>query len=201
MLKLFFQSLHKLEINLKQSFSLRTKQRPKKKSHSFWWRLNLEKVLPMLIGAVFARARQLYKNPRTNPWNFHKKILIYGWAGKWGFLSRPFWIFWGGHFEFFFASSLWKKQPIHIRYHLFLHYGWFFQNLGKEAVRTFMHTTVPTYVYTAIGSFKNRWLTSIIWQYRLWSFQTRGTKLERFLLKNHAGFFKPKPRDFSLVAG
>ena len=26
----------------------------------------------------------------------------------------------------------------------FLHYGWFFQNLGKEAVRTFMHTTVCT---------------------------------------------------------
>ena len=23
-----------------------------------------------------------------------------------------------------------------------------------------------------------------IWQYRLWSFQTRGTKLDRFLLKN-----------------
>ena len=30
-----------------------------------------------------------------------------------------------------------------MRYHFFLHYGWFFQNLGKEAVRTFMHTTVP----------------------------------------------------------
>ena len=29
-----------------------------------------------------------------------------------------------------------------MRYHLFLHYGWFFQNLGKETVRTFMHTTV-----------------------------------------------------------
>ena len=29
-----------------------------------------------------------------------------------------------------------------MRYHFFLHYGWFFQNLGKEAVRTFMHTTV-----------------------------------------------------------
>ena len=27
-------------------------------------------------------------------------------------------------------------------YHFSLHYGWFFQNLGKEAVRTFMHTTV-----------------------------------------------------------
>ena len=34
-----------------------------------------------------------------------------------------------------------------MRYHLFLHYGWFFQNLGKEAVRTFMHTTVmPNYI-------------------------------------------------------
>ena len=29
-----------------------------------------------------------------------------------------------------------------MRYHFFLHYGWFFQNFGKEAVRTFMHTTV-----------------------------------------------------------
>ena len=26
--------------------------------------------------------------------------------------------------------------------YFFLQYGWFFQNLGKEAVRTFMHTTV-----------------------------------------------------------
>ena len=57
--------------------------------------------------------------------------------------------FLGGHFEFFksailifFASSLWKIQPFYMRYHFFLHYGWFFQNLGKEAVRTFMHTTV-----------------------------------------------------------
>ena len=29
-----------------------------------------------------------------------------------------------------------------MRYHFFLHYGWFFQNLGKEGWRTFMHTTV-----------------------------------------------------------
>ena len=29
-----------------------------------------------------------------------------------------------------------------MRYHFFLHYGWFFQNLRKEAVQTFMHTTV-----------------------------------------------------------
>ena len=26
--------------------------------------------------------------------------------------------------------------------HFFLHYGWFFQNLGKEGRRTFMHATV-----------------------------------------------------------
>ena len=29
-----------------------------------------------------------------------------------------------------------------MRHHFFLHYGCFFQNLGKEAVPTFMHTTV-----------------------------------------------------------
>ena len=29
-----------------------------------------------------------------------------------------------------------------MRYHFFLHYGCFFQNLGKEGRRTFMHTTV-----------------------------------------------------------
>ena len=45
-------------------------------------------------------------NPRTDPWKFHEKILRIGGAGKWDFLSRPFWIFWVGHFEFFFASSL-----------------------------------------------------------------------------------------------
>ena len=31
--------------------------------------------------------------PRTNPWEFHEKILRIGRAGKWVF-------FWGGHFEF-----------------------------------------------------------------------------------------------------
>ena len=42
-------------------------------------------------------------NPRTNPWNFHKKILRIGGAGKWPFFRRPFWIFFQK--EFFFASS------------------------------------------------------------------------------------------------
>ena len=57
--------------------------------------------------------------------------------------------FLGRHFEFFYSKK--KKKLLqfnvktkcfHMRYHLFLHYGWFLQNLGKEAVRTNMHTTV-----------------------------------------------------------
>jgi hypothetical protein len=82
-------------------------------------------------------------NPRTNLYKFHIKIVRIGGAGKLcffetaflNFLSQPFWFF-------FYAPSQWKKKPVYMRYHFFLHYGWFFQNLGKEAVRTFMHTTV-----------------------------------------------------------
>jgi len=37
-------------------------------------------------------------------------------------------------------------QPIYFSYHFFLHYGWFFQNHGKEAVRTFMHTNVAAVI-------------------------------------------------------
>ena len=58
-------------------------------------------------------------NPRTNQCNFHEKIL-----------------------DFFLLHLNENKQPVHMRCHLFLHYGWFLQNLGKEAVRTNMHTTV-----------------------------------------------------------
>ena len=66
-------------------------------------------------------------NPRTNPWNFHEKILRIGGAGKWGFfeaailnfLSRPFWIFFcfisvknPAHlYEVSFFSALWMVFP------------------------------------------------------------------------------------------
>ena len=63
-------------------------------------------------------------NLRTNPWNFHKKHWELAELENEGFLSRPFWIF--------FASFQWKRQPVHIRYHFFLHYGWFLQILGKR---------------------------------------------------------------------
>ena len=35
-----------------------------------------------------------------------------------------------------------KTKGFHMRYHLFLHYGWFLQNLGKDFIRTNMHTSV-----------------------------------------------------------
>ena len=57
--------------------------------------------------------------------------------------------FLGGHFEFFFTKKkknllhlIKKTKAFHMRYHFFLNYGWFLQNLGKEADRTNMHLTV-----------------------------------------------------------
>ena len=35
-----------------------------------------------------------------------------------------------------------NQLGFHMRYHLFLQYGWFLQNLGKDLIRTNMHTTV-----------------------------------------------------------
>ena len=72
-------------------------------------------------------------NPRTNPWNFHEKILR---------IWLSFWIYFFRFLSSFFASSNEKKQPIHMRYHFFVHHEWFLQNLGKEAVWTNIYTTV-----------------------------------------------------------
>ena len=52
-------------------------------------------------------------NPRTDPWEFHQKILRIGGAGKWGFfeaailnfLSRPFW-------NFFLLHLCEKSSPL-----------------------------------------------------------------------------------------
>ena len=35
-----------------------------------------------------------------------------------------------------------NSLAVHMRYHLFLHYGWFLQNLGKDFIPTNMPTTV-----------------------------------------------------------
>ena len=34
-----------------------------------------------------------------------------------------------------------------MRYHLFLQYGWFYQNLGKDFIGTNMHTTVIKIIF------------------------------------------------------
>ena len=59
-----------------------------------------------------------------------------GGAGKWGFFESAFWFFLL-HLKENKENGLFIWGII-----FFLHYGWFLQNLGKEAVRTNMHTTV-----------------------------------------------------------
>ena len=48
---------------------------------------------------------------------------------------------------FFLLHLIENKQPVHMRYHLFLHYEWFLQNLGKDFIRTNMQTTVVPAFY------------------------------------------------------
>ena len=88
-------------------------------------------------------------NPRTNPWNFHEKILRIGGAGKWGFFESAILIFFFQDFFFCFISMK-TSSP----YHLFLQHGWFLQNLGKDLIRTNMHTTVNGNMYL-LWSFKS----------------------------------------------
>ena len=45
-----------------------------------------------------------------------------------------------GFFKFFFLNE--NHLGFHMRYHLFLHYWWFLQNLEKGFILTNMHTTV-----------------------------------------------------------
>ena len=64
--------------------------------------------------------------------------------------------------NFFFKKNFFllhlneNKQPVHMRYHLFLHYGWFLQNLGKDFIQTNMHTTVQNFYFlkTFLGKLK-----------------------------------------------
>ena len=42
-----------------------------------------------------------------------------------------------------------NQLGFHIRYHLFLHYGWFLQNLEKDFIGTNLHTTVFLTFYLA----------------------------------------------------
>ena len=61
-----------------------------------------------ILGKTFASMNST--NPRTTPWNFHKKILRIGDFEKWPFFESAIlnFIFSRNSFFFFFASSLWK---------------------------------------------------------------------------------------------
>ena len=53
--------------------------------------------------------------------------------------------FWVGHFfqkKRFIFSQMKNNLGVHMRYHLFPHYEWFLQNLGKDFIPSIMHKTV-----------------------------------------------------------
>ena len=65
--------------------------------------------------------------------------------GYWWSWKMTFFGFWLLGFSTFFLFHLNENQPVfHMRYRLFLHCGWFLQNLEKDFIRTIMRTTVAT---------------------------------------------------------
>ena len=58
------------------------------------------------------------------------------------FLVFGFWLLGFSKKIFFLLFPNRNNLGFHMRYHLFLHYGWFLQNIEKDFIRTNMHTTV-----------------------------------------------------------
>ena len=52
-----------------------------------------------------------------------------------------------------------KISSAFMRYRLFLHYGWLLQNLEKDFIGTFMHTTVPYLTSDALNFVVNTIVT------------------------------------------
>ena len=118
-----------------------------------------DNLKPYRLSHVNALCINQFYQPKNQSMKFSQKILRIGGAGEWPLFRRPF-------LFFFFKKKKKKmyhlnenKQPAHMRYHLFLHYGWFLQNLGKDFIRTNMHTTVPRYWETLLRrvQFKRYW--------------------------------------------
>ena len=57
------------------------------------------------------------------------------------YLVFGYWVF---QKKYFFLFPNENYIGFHMRYHLFLHYGWFLQNIEKDFIRTNMHTTVKS---------------------------------------------------------
>ena len=79
--------------------------------------------------------------PRTNPWNFREKYWeMAELENDILFLFLFFCFLVIGIFKCLFPNK--NQLCFHMRYHLFLHYGWFLQNLEKDFIPTLLHTTV-----------------------------------------------------------
>ena len=78
---------------------------------------------------------------------FSRKNIENWWSMKMTF----FWLFLVVRFfkkTFFFAFF-----PMKISWALFLHYGWFLQNLGKDFIRTNMHMTLAKILYEKVHNY------------------------------------------------
>ena len=62
------------------------------------------------------------------------------------FLVFGFWLLGFSKKIFFLLFPNENYIGFHMRYHLFLHYGWFLQNIEKDFIRTNMHTTVSLHL-------------------------------------------------------
>ena len=80
-------------------------------------------------------------NPRTNPWNFQKKILRIGWAGKWVFFESAILIFFFQRF-FFLPHLNENKQPFDMRYPFFSALWMVSLESWKRGCPNYMHTTL-----------------------------------------------------------
>ena len=75
-------------------------------------------------------------------WFLYKGQIYGGDFAKLCGLLRIYELYWVFQKKSFFPNE--NQLGFHMRFHLFLHYKWFLQNLRKYFIRTNMNTTVPT---------------------------------------------------------
>ena len=79
-------------------------------------------------------------NPRTNPWNFHKKYWELAELENDFFLSQPFWVFFSKKKICFISMK--TSSPFILGIIYFCTMDGFFRILEENLIRTNMHTTV-----------------------------------------------------------
>ena len=98
-----------------------------------WWPYKLSHINALWINLSYSPKDQSLKSLQKN---------IDVWRSwKWHFLVFGFWLLGFSKKNCLFLLNG-NQLGFHMRYHLFLLYGWFLQNLGKDYIRTNMHTNV-----------------------------------------------------------